>query len=491
MRLDFINEIRTALGSPFSRKNLVSALSAALLVLLLVAYYRFLPFVSRYLKRPEFLALGILVFLSVLIMIFWLNLGVFGGLGTFLLALTLLHRPLASLEPSYYIVLVTSFFIASCYGYYFYRKISIADQEHDLTVEKLEEDLNLIRNHLKRRNAEVSAMGEKMASLLKLKNIADKLSLLLSEEEVVKMVTEECHALMSGEGIRILFFRDDLKGNDFLLVNTVKDEGRKDFPRDTGGTFGRWVQKNMKSLLVKDVSTDFRFSVDNEEKADDAVSLIIKPMIVENRVLGMLRADSPSYNAFTQYQLRLLDIIGGLAGVALENARLYQQTENLAITDSLTGLYVHRYFMERIDEEVKRAVHSGGRFAILMIDIDGFKTFNDEHGHITGDAMLKSIGSILKELASPGDCVARYGGEEFVFLALNLDRSEAFALAENIRERISDTPVELRREEYRVTVSVGLSVFPDDGQEKHLLIETADKYLYKAKEEGKDRVCAE
>ncbi|HPN72782.1 MAG TPA: GGDEF domain-containing protein, partial [Candidatus Omnitrophota bacterium] len=193
---------------------------------------------------------------------------------------------------------------------------------------------------------------------------------------------------------------------------------------------------------------------------------------------------------FTAHELRMLDIIGDLAAVAMENARLYRKTEDLAIRDSLTGLYVHRYFMERLDEEVKRALRSGSSFALLMLDIDNFKTFNDEYGHMTGDVILHNIGSILKSKASAGDTVARYGGEEFAFLALNADRESAVKIAEEIRARVQETPVTVRRKKCSVTVSIGVSVFPEDARLKDDIIMEADRALYRAKNKGKNRVCS-
>jgi diguanylate cyclase (GGDEF)-like protein len=186
----------------------------------------------------------------------------------------------------------------------------------------------------------------------------------------------------------------------------------------------------------------------------------------------------------------MLDIIGELTALALENARLYRQTEELAIKDSLTGLYVNRYFKERLDEEIKRALRSDISFAFLMMDIDDFKGFNDKNGHIAGDAVLKKIGEILSSKASPGDIVARYGGEEFAFLTLNCDRKQAVELAENIRKEVETTPVLIRRKKCSVTMSVGVAMFPGDAKMKEDVIWEADTCLYKAKSGGKNKVCS-
>jgi len=475
--------------NPFTKRNLFIPVSIILFAGLLYSFNKLLPVLGNHVQHLEFIAISIIILISTTVMLFWSILGVFGGLASFLIAMIFLYRPITDLDPYYYSVLIMAFFVSSIVGYYASRKMSLSNQKYTITVEKVAEDTNLIENHVKSRSAEVSAMGEKIGSLLKLKNIADSLSLSLSSDEIIKIVAEETSSIFKSDS-RVLLFTVDNSRMDLNLSCAVKKDGRKAFESKNGGMFDKWVLKNMKSLLVKDVTKDFRFSLGVNEKKDDAVSLIINPLIVESNVLGILRVDSPHASEFGQYELRILDIIGGLAAVALENARLYRQTEELAIRDSLTGLYVHRYFMERLEAEVKRALRSDGTFALLMLDIDNFKEFNDEHGHISGDAVLKNIGKILRSKTSAGDIVARYGGEEFVFLALNYDRKKAIDLANEIREEIQNTPVIIRREKCSVTVSAGVAVFPEDAKLREDMIWESDRCLYKAKEKGKNRVCS-
>ncbi|MBF0494631.1 MAG: GGDEF domain-containing protein, partial [Candidatus Omnitrophica bacterium] len=253
-----------------------------------------------------------------------------------------------------------------------------------------------------------------------------------------------------------------------------------------GSVFERWVLKNVQTLIVKHVRKDYRFSF-NEEEEDDFVSLISKPLVREGNVIGILRIDSTSEDAFSQHDLRILDIIGGLTSVALENAELYKKTEELAIKDSLTGAYVHRYFMERLEEEIKRGLRSGGTFALFMIDIDNFKKFNDLYGHVAGDLILQKVSDIL--IKRPSDRIFRYGGEEFTFLKLNIGAKEAAAFGESIREEIEKSTITFRREKKSVTVSIGVAIFPDDAKLREDVIWEADRRLYQAKSGGKNRIC--
>jgi diguanylate cyclase (GGDEF)-like protein len=201
--------------------------------------------------------------------------------------------------------------------------------------------------------------------------------------------------------------------------------------------------------------------------------------------------DDDAANTFTQDDLRLLDIIGNLGAVAIQNALLYSWVEELAIRDSLTGLFVRRHFMKRFQEEVRRALErKGGELSLLMLDIDKFKWYNDKYGHATGDIVLKRIASTINGMIHVGDMAARYGGEEIAILLVGADQKKAIRLAEAIRKKIETQPIAVRREEHNVTVSIGVSNYPKDGIYEEDLVKAADKRLYKAKSDGRNRTCA-
>jgi diguanylate cyclase (GGDEF)-like protein len=475
--------------TPSAKRNILIPVSLIAFAVLIRALNFTGHIFSPSVQHIEFILLSIIILISSVIMFLWALLGVFPGLVSFLVAMIFLYRPITALSSSYYTVLIMVFFVNIFVGYYMHRRMYQSHQKYTVSMEKVGEDNNLISNHMKNRDVEVSAMGRKIDGLLKIKNIADKLSVILDEDEIMKTVSADAFSIF-GEDNRVMLFMVDGATDELNLAVTLKGPGRRPFGSKKGGIFDSWAFKNAKSLLVKDVKKDFRFSVEGEESRDDAVSLIIKPLTIEGRLLGVIRVDSTHEEAFTPHELRILDIIGELAAVALENSRLYRQTEELAVRDSLTGLYVHRYFMERLDEEVKRSLRSGNPFAFLMIDIDGFKEFNDEYGHIAGDAILRNIGAILKKKASAGDTAARYGGEEFAFLLLGQNKKGALKVAEEMRKKIQATPVVLRRKRCSVTVSVGVAVFPEDARLRDDIIIEADRALYKAKSEGKNKVCS-
>ena len=208
-----------------------------------------------------------------------------------------------------------------------------------------------------------------------------------------------------------------------------------------------------------------------------------------NKIIGVLRMDSLNEGVYTQDDLRLFDIIGNLGAVAIQNAFLYSWIQELAIRDSLTGLFVRRYFMKRFQEEIKRTARKNGALSLLILDIDHFKSYNDKFGHATGDIVLKYLARAMTSSVREGDMVARYGGEEIAILLINTDFERAGKIAESIRKRIEDEPFVLRREKQNLTVSIGLSNYPKDSMSEEELIKIADSRRYKAKSLGRNRVC--
>jgi len=225
---------------------------------------------------------------------------------------------------------------------------------------------------------------------------------------------------------------------------------------------------------------------------------------------------------WTDEEVALASALGEQAAVAIENARLYRRVQAQALTDGLTGLYNHRYFYERLDQEIARARRYGTPVSLLMIDLDDFKAFNDRHGHPAGDAVLRAMAAVLHdELRHNLDIAARYGGEEFAVILPNTPMASACeaqlqmdlagklragsgeapppeaghvdgadAVAERIRRRVAAMIFEAGdgKPLSRLTVSIGVAVFPHRTDSPEDLVANADAALYKAKRGGKDRV---
>ena len=183
-------------------------------------------------------------------------------------------------------------------------------------------------------------------------------------------------------------------------------------------------------------------------------------------------------------------ILTGQFALALRRVKLYREIEELAITDSLTDVRTRRYFLERFEEELKRSKARHAELAFLMIDVDHFKQFNDRYGHLVGDQILRSIGSLVRENVREIDIVGRYGGEEFCVVLPDTDLDGAQFAAERIRAAVESKLITAYDVSLRATVSVGISSFPHDGALSAELIDKADWAMYRAKKKGRNAVCS-
>lgn len=192
--------------------------------------------------------------------------------------------------------------------------------------------------------------------------------------------------------------------------------------------------------------------------------------------------------------IRFLTLASNHIISAVENARLYNEVERLASIDGMTGVFNYRYFYSHLSTEIQRARRYSLALAVIMLDIDHFKSFNDMYGHQAGDDVLRATGKILNDEARKIDIVARYGGEEFILVAPETDLQGALGLAERIRDKIEKNNYIVKSKNgslsLKVTVSVGVSSFTDPGAgDNDSLIKAADDSLYHAKHSGRNRVC--
>jgi len=166
---------------------------------------------------------------------------------------------------------------------------------------------------------------------------------------------------------------------------------------------------------------------------------------------------------------------------------------DLAIRDGLTGLYNHRYFQEVLAMELARSPRHDMSFCLIFLDVDYFKIYNDNQGHLEGDYVLRTLATILSDSFRKMDLVARYGGEEFVILLPDTSKKEAVRIAEGIRDKIEHYPFKNRETQPsgKITVSIGVASFPENGSDALSLIREADKALYLAKNRGKNMVCSQ
>lgn len=211
---------------------------------------------------------------------------------------------------------------------------------------------------------------------------------------------------------------------------------------------------------------------------------IIIPLKSRERVVGILCLDTAPGISVREGERKMLLSIGEQVGIAVENARLYEETRRLALHDSLTGLANRRHLDIVAESNLARARRHGTPFAIILLDLDHFKRYNDTHGHSAGDQLLVAVANTMKNEVRETSLVVRYGGEEFLVLLSDTEITTALAVAERIRLKV--------QENTGVTVSLGVSWARDADRSLAALIGEADAALYQAKNSGRNRVvCAE
>lgn len=343
------------------------------------------------------------------------------------------------------------------------------------------------------------ALQRKLGRYTQLQAIAEELSNLTEAEDIARLTVERAFELIGKSDVCLLFLVDHER-QELSLYTSKRREAVPSIRAKHGDQFDRHVLRTHRPLLVNDIRRDFRFTISVSPERDIS-SVIACPLMFGQRPSGVLRLDSSTPAAYTQDDLRFLDILLDLVSTAMTNARLFVQTQQLAITDGLTGLMLRRPFLEQLPRELARAARSHEPVSLLMADVDHFKSYNDAFGHTAGDVVLKGVAEVLRTVAPAGALAARYGGEEFVVLLPRTSKVQAADLAEAIRRQVeqrvqsgaaagSTARAGNRQRNRSVTVSIGVAAYPDDAQADLELLRVADQRLYQAKNSGRNLVCA-
>jgi diguanylate cyclase (GGDEF)-like protein len=248
------------------------------------------------------------------------------------------------------------------------------------------------------------------------------------------------------------------------------------------------VLKTGNSIIVNEGHKDPLFkSYDNNLEFERTISnLISVPLKIKDRVTGVINGvNKLNSEPFTEEDQRLLEALAQQAAMAVEHARLYE----LAITDGLTKLFIHRYFQARLEEEMVRAKRYHTACSLILFDIDHFKKFNDTYGHQQGDVVLIEVAKLTKQtVRETVDIPARYGGEEFAIILPETDAKGAHLVAERLRKTVEAYDFPGQEKALKVTISLGVATFPDHASVKSVLIKKADMALYECK--GRGRNCS-
>ena len=413
-------------------------------------------------------------------------------LASFILPLTGLFVYAVLRHPAFFYLLDLGLFISLLHLLYIYHDMTQFRASVTLQKQDLAEQANLLEAEMNHEWKSIESYCKKILNYSQLKGLTEKLCTSFTLPETSAVLSSEVNKFFGDRDATVILYLFHSRTGELGLSSSQKGEMRINIEAKKGDLYDQWVVKTLKPLLIEDTRTDFRFDADKmeSERSRSVRSLMSVPLCLGTKAIGILRVDSSQENYFTTEDVRLLSTIADLGAMAVENAQLYERIEDLAIRDSLTGLFLRRHFIARIGQEISRQMKRRQPLSFLMVDLDEFKQYNDRYGHPAGDIVLKTIGQVLQEMFSdPKFFICRYGGEEFSVLLPDISKAEALEMAEKLRERIQNQPVVLRREKTFVTVSIGVATFPDDAQLKEELVGKADMAMYRSKELGRNRVC--
>ncbi|MBZ5513431.1 MAG: diguanylate cyclase [Acidobacteriia bacterium] len=323
-------------------------------------------------------------------------------------------------------------------------------------------------------NARLFQQEQRRARHLALLNeLARKATEVLDPKELLAGICEQLRAAFGYELVRVeTIDRDELVmqalegyAPSLLGRRRKRAEGLAGFAIESG-----------EPVLVNDVTRDERYIPFHS----GARSALMVPLKYRTEVLGVLSIESLRPHSFSQQDVLTLCTLADHLAIALKNAQAYQVAQEQAITDSLTGLKTHRYFMEALDAEWRRSPRSGRHFSLIMMDLDDFRLVNDRYGHLEGDRVLTNVARVMEARCRQSNVVARLGGDQFAILLPETSIEQAEILAERLRTSFS---ADSYLSSHGVTASFGLATFPIHGVTKEEIMHVAEAGVYLAKHE--------
>lgn len=357
------------------------------------------------------------------------------------------------------------------YGLAYKEELAIKEREHNqlkLYIEKIEQ----MNKELDQRIAKLSAIQE----------IGQIITSTLDLEKLLNLLVEHIQRLIDCHTCCIMLLNEQTQELVIKVMRSFENGPIRNLRFKIGEGVAGWVLKYKKPLNIGDVRKDARYIYPLER----IKSILSVPLVYKEKPYGVFNLNSMRPNAFTEEDQKVLSILSVYAAQAIENARLFEEMKRLSITDGLTKLYNYSHFLEHLESEIRRAERYNLSFSLIMMDLDNFKRVNDLYGHIFGNEVLKKISKILMENIRRSSFIARYGGEEFCLILVEAQKKEAKEVGERIRRLIEKE----KRELFGITVSMGISCYPEDARTSTELLEIADKALYMAKREGGNCIYA-
>jgi len=342
------------------------------------------------------------------------------------------------------------------------------------------------------------ALGEFVERLQILHDAVSAINANLEMERVCQVVYETVTKVMPCNDFVIDGY--DSLTNDIVPIYAVEHPGRRVFTNRYSADHGLAgeIVRTKKPILFHNKQDWDKSGIQFEEfstyEQDPTQSILAVPMILQGGIYGMISAQSYEENAYSASDIYLLELLASHAAIAIENARLFNSIQKLANTDPLTGILNRRHFFERAEVEFTRAETFNNPLSVILLDVDDFKLFNDQHGHKLGDTVLALTTETCKTLLRTDDIFGRMGGEEFAVALPNTTLENALEVAERLRYAIErlEFKHELdphdEHEPHIITVSVGVAEYNQTCKSFDVLLDRADKAMYSSKNSGRNRV---
>lgn len=335
-----------------------------------------------------------------------------------------------------------------------------------------------------------NALYRQLQRLETLNNVARNLASSLEIHQVISLVSAAIQNTLSADTYYV-----GLMNHGRLRLELFYDDGEFFPPMEVNpkDSLAGWVVKNRKSMLIRNTKEDDERNGITPTiigKPRDSLSWMGAPLESSGRVLGMVAVASYSKHAFDNADLELLENFAQQAAMAIDNAYHHAEVETKSKLDSLTGVYNHGSFLKILAAEAENSCMLQQQMSIIMLDIDNFKHYNDTYGHLLGDQVLQLLIQAIQSHIKSSDKVGRWGGEEFIILLPNTKGSRAVAIANRIRQSLSEMHI-TDREHKTIpcpTISQGIAVFSEEEMDIYRLVDLADQRLYIAKNRGRDQV---
>ncbi|MEW6709039.1 MAG: diguanylate cyclase [Candidatus Riflebacteria bacterium] len=365
------------------------------------------------------------------------------------------------------------------------KQISAGDFSHQIIPSSDDEIGNLtatfdeMRINLKNTKADLEY---RILQLSTLYEVGKAISSVLDFKKLQHIILETVVKVIKADKGSLMLVDDSEKILTIGVAVGLSEDVTRDTRLEIGKSVAGWVVDTRKPLFVKNVETDQAFLAIKKKNLRGG-TLMCVPLLAKDKLLGALNVSRPEPDSFSDKDFELFISLANQAAIAIENARLYRY----AVTDEMTRLYNHRYFQQRLDEELLRADRYDNRISLLILDVDHFKKFNDTYGHPEGDRVLKTVARLIEKSVREVDISARYGGEEFVVICPEKNGEGSLVPAERIRQAVESFDFRIGEKPVQITVSMGVACYPDQARSKTELIQRADYALYFSKANGRNR----